>query len=337
MIYLIQVEYKTCTLLKIGYTKDSNKDKRFIAYKLHNPLSEILFTIPGGTEKHEKSLHLLFRQYLYPDYGNEWFVYNEEIIKFFQTHITKESLDENLIILSTNRIKELKKQIKMIVPRLLFCGIVVNNRELISECENEIGNTIYKEEDIFTYLINKYDLDSEKQNKIMVERIGYDYSEETSKIVQEFLDSQFYNTKIFKEKMKMFCEFMDKNKGNLEIINLLYLKIKDPKYKEYYNFYGTSGCRAVRYEEKPLKEGLINLSKEDKLYIVIHSTFKVGDRFTKKYIKSTLSSIYSDLGITYTPKATDLEKYFKLIKTKITMDDKSLENGFKLEEKEPSN
>lgn len=337
MIYLIQVEYKTCTLLKIGYTKDSNKDKRFIAYKLHNPLSEILFTIPGGTEKHEKSLHLLFRQYLYPDYGNEWFVYNEEIIKFFQTHITKESLDENLIILSTNRIKELKKQIKMIVPRLLFCGIVVNNRELISECENEIGNTIYKEEDIFTYLINKYDLDSEKQNKIMIEMIGYDYSEEANKIVNEFLNNYFYNTKIFKEKMKMFCEFMDKNKGNLEIINLLYLKIKDPKYKEYYNFYGTSGCRAVRYEEKPLKEGLINLSKEDKLYIVIHSTFKVGDRFTKKYIKSTLSSIYSDLGITYTPKATDLEKYFKLIKTKITMDDKSLENGFKLEEKEPSN
>ena len=170
MIYLIQVEYKTCTLLKIGYTKDSNKDKRFIAYKLHNPLSEILFTIPGGTEKHEKSLHLLFRQYLYPDYGNEWFVYNEEIIKFFQTHITKESLDENLIILSTNRIKELKKQIKMIVPRLLFCGIVVNNRELISECENEIGNTIYKEEDIFTYLINKYDLGNEKQNKISILR-----------------------------------------------------------------------------------------------------------------------------------------------------------------------
>lgn len=336
MIYLIQIEYKTCTLLKIGYTKDSNKDKRFIAYKLHNPLSEILFTIPGGTEKHEKSLHLLFRQYLYPDYGNEWFVYNEEIIKFFQTHITKESLDENLIILDKNKIKELRKQIKIIVSRLLFCGIEIT-KELINECRNEIGNTIYKEEDIFTYLINKYNLDNEKQSRIKAGGITYNYSEETSKIVQEFLDSQFYNTKIFKEKMKMFCEFMDKNKGNLEIINLLYLKIKDPKYKEYYNFYGTSGCRAVRYEEKPLKEGLINLSKEDKLYIVIHSTFKVGDRFTKKYIKSTLSSIYSDLGITYTPKATDLEKYFKLIKTKITMDDKSLENGFKLEEKEPSN
>ena len=337
MIYLIQVEYKTCTLLKIGYTKDSNKDKRFIAYKLHNPLSEILFTIPGGTEKHEKSLHLLFRQYLYPDYGNEWFVYNEEIIKFFQTHITKESLDENLIILSTNRIKELKKQIKMIVPRLLFCGIVVNNRELISECENEIGNTIYKEEDIFTYLINKYDLDSEKQNKIMVERIGYDYSEKANKIVNEFLDSQFYKTKVFRDRMKVFCEFMDKYKENSEIVNLLFSEIKDPRYREYYNYYGTSGCRAVRYDEKPLKEGLLNLSKEDKLLIAIHNNFKLGDRFTKKYIKTTLANIYKSLNITITPKATDLERYFKLTRTCITMEDKSLENGFKLEEKEPSN
>lgn len=337
MIYLIQVEYKTCTLLKIGYTKDSNKDKRFIAYKLHNPLSEILFTIPGGTEKHEKSLHLLFRQYLYPDYGNEWFVYNEEIIKFFQTHITKESLDENLIILSTNRIKELKKQIKMIVPRLLFCGIVVNNRELISECENEIGNTIYKEEDIFTYLINKYDLDSEKQNKIMVERIGYDYSEKANKIVNEFLDSQFYKTKVFRDRMKVFCEFMDKYKENSEIVNLLFSEIKDPRYREYYNYYGTSGCRAVRYEEKPLKEGILNLSKEDKLLIAIHNNFKVGDRFTNKYIKLTLKNIYKSLGLTLSPKATDLEKYFKLIRTRITLEDKVIENGIKLEEKEPSN
>ena len=41
-----------------------------------------------------------------------------------------------------------------------------------------------------------------------------EFKDENEKLVQEFLDSQFYNTKIFKEKMKMFCEFMDKNKGS---------------------------------------------------------------------------------------------------------------------------
>lgn len=336
MIYLIQVEYKTCTLLKIGYTKDSNKDKRFIAYKLHNPLSEILFTIHGGTEEHEKSLHLLFRPYLYPDYGNEWFVYNEEIIKFFQTHITKESLDENLIILDKNKIKELKKQVKIIVSRLLFCGIEIT-KELINECINEIGNTIYKEDDIFTYLINKYDLDNEKQNRIKAGEITGNYSEGTSKIVQEFLDNQFYKTGVFREKMKLYCEFVDKYKENLEVVNLLFSEIKDPRYREYYNYYGTSGCRAVRYDEKPLKEGLLNLSKEDKLLIAIHNNFRLGDRFTKKYIKTTLANIYKSLNITITPKATDLEKYFKLVKIKVTMEDKTRENGFKLEEKESSN
>ena len=28
MIYLIQVEYKNLTLLKIGYTKDSNRERK---------------------------------------------------------------------------------------------------------------------------------------------------------------------------------------------------------------------------------------------------------------------------------------------------------------------
>ena len=44
---------------------------------------------------------------------------------------------------------------------------------------------------------------SEKQNKIMVERIGYNYSEEANKIVNEFLNNYFYKTGIFKEKMKL--------------------------------------------------------------------------------------------------------------------------------------
>ena len=98
MIYLIQVKYDCCTLLKIGYTGESSKKNRFATYKMHNPLSEVLFTIPEGTEKHEKALHYLFRKYLYQDYGNEWFNYNEEIINFFSTHTTRESLDKDLVI-----------------------------------------------------------------------------------------------------------------------------------------------------------------------------------------------------------------------------------------------
>lgn len=161
-----------------------------------------------------------------------------------------------------------------------------------------------------------------------------EFKDDIEKIVDSFLNNQFYKTGIFREKMKLFCEFMDKHRGNLEILNLVYLKIKDSRYKDYYNYYGTDGCRAVRYEEKPLKEGILNLSKEDKLLIAIHNNFKVGDRFTNKYIKLTLKNIYKSLGLTLSPKATDLEKYFKLIRTRITLEDKVIENGLKLEEKE---
>ena len=49
------------------------------------------------------------------------------------------------------------------------------------------------------------------------------------------------------------------------------------------------------------------------------------------HIKQILQDIYRDLGIISKAKATDLEKYFKLVKTKITLPDKKLENGFKLE------
>jgi hypothetical protein len=77
-----------------------------------------------------------------------------------------------------------------------------------------------------------------------------EYQSDLEKEVQDFLDTKFYSTGIFEKKMKMYCEFMDKHKGNKEISDIIYFKIKDPKYRKYYNFYGTKGCKAVSYKEK---------------------------------------------------------------------------------------
>ena len=158
-----------------------------------------------------------------------------------------------------------------------------------------------------------------------------EYQSDLEKEVQEFLDNKFYSTGLFHEKMKMYCEFMDKHNGNKEVSDIIYFKIKDPKYRKYYNFYGTSGCRAVSYIESKLKLGMINESKESELSTAIHNRFKIGDRITKKDIKQIFRDIYRDLGIISKAKATDLGKYFKLIRTRITLPDKTVENGFKLE------
>ena len=158
-----------------------------------------------------------------------------------------------------------------------------------------------------------------------------EYQSDLEKEVQEFLDNKFYSTGLFHEKMKMYCEFMDLHQGSKEVSDIIYFKIKDPKYRKYYNFYGTSGCRAVSYIESKLKLGMINESKESELSTAIHNRFKIGDRITKKDIKQIFRDIYRDLGIISKAKATDLGKYFKLIRTRITLPDKTVENGFKLE------
>ena len=160
-----------------------------------------------------------------------------------------------------------------------------------------------------------------------------EYYDEYEKIAQDFLDNYFYTTGIFRDKMKMYCEFMDKYSGCSEIENIIYFKIKDERFRKFYNFYGTSGCRAIRYEEKPLQEGMINITKADEVECAIRRKFKEGEKYTLKEIKTELGVIYRDLGITSRkPMATDLKLYFNLVRVKFTdsITKKRIE-GFKLD------
>lgn len=78
-------------ILKIGYTKDSSAKNRFTSYSNHNPTSKVLYKIPNATRRQEGSVHKYFEKF--KKYGNEWYEYREEIIEFFKTHTTRESLN----------------------------------------------------------------------------------------------------------------------------------------------------------------------------------------------------------------------------------------------------
>ena len=145
-----------------------------------------------------------------------------------------------------------------------------------------------------------------------------EYQSDLEKEVQDFLDTKFYSTGLFHEKMKMYCEFMDKHQGNKEVSDMIYFKIKNSDFRKYYNFYGTSGCSAKKYVKKLLELGMINISKGDELFSVVYKKFQTGERYTLKEIKSVLQDIYRDLGITSKPKATDLDKYFSLTRVKFS-------------------
>ena len=78
-------------ILKIGYTKDSSAKNRFTSYSNHNPTSKVLYKIPNATRRQEGSVHKYFEKF--KKYGNEWYEYREEIVEFFKTHTTRESLN----------------------------------------------------------------------------------------------------------------------------------------------------------------------------------------------------------------------------------------------------
>ena len=110
-IYLVMVEYKDKTLLKVGYTKTI--DGRMDTYELHNPDIQLL-KIREGSRGLEDYMHKKFEKYKYPK-REEWFYYNKEIVNSFDTLEEMNFLDidklKNKIInlLKPKSVEELKK------------------------------------------------------------------------------------------------------------------------------------------------------------------------------------------------------------------------------------
>lgn len=134
MIYLIQSPsyadetrktYKD--ILKIGYTADESAEKRFCLYKNHNPSRVVLFTIPGATLQDESNLHAYFSRYRIS--GREWYEYSDEIIEFFKTHTTVESL----AVLPPYRNRDAEAQARKEEKKRLFAALTKDEKLLYSK------------------------------------------------------------------------------------------------------------------------------------------------------------------------------------------------------------
>lgn len=259
---------------------------------------------------------------------------NESLFKTKQSQRRKESYDFLDVFNSATLdqqavlIKKLKDSIQVsqysedFISISKKTGLPVYNSfiEIANERAWEVSQKDYQDKINVTKALNEVSTSQEE------------YLNETDQEVADFLDNYFYTTGIFRDKMRMYCEFMDKHEGNQEISDKLNFKIKDEKFKTFYNFYGTKGCSAARFEEKNLTIGMMNTSKESELYTVIYNTFKVGDRLLASDVKSKLTKLYNDLGIKKKAKASDLSRYFNLVRTRITNPEtKKLDNGFRLD------
>ena len=170
--------------------------------------------------------------------------------------------------------------------------------------------------------------------KVMEDK-GYTVTEE-GKYIQEDPDflrfkSEFESTPQFSKRLKIYCEYLDQYIDNPRLSGYIMFYVKDPRYHKYYSHYGTSGCKAKEFREQDLEDGLKSGIDIDNNLNIIYNSFILGEKYSTKIIKSMLKDIYSSLGITKTPKASDLGDYFILEDTRVLNSETGKrDRGFKI-------
>lgn len=320
MIYLIRSagfknkDDKGCNefdiLLKIGYTKDNGKKSRFGLYITENPTCQVLFLIPEGTEQDEKNLHSYFRRYL--KYGQEWFSYDPEIVEFFKTHTTKESLRELKIHKSWKQKLEFSKKKNKLIPILSkkYISKVLSNLEVSDKYFETIE---YLQEKLNELLNDNLDLNIvDDYFKLSYPNINFSENpildSNVSKVVDE-IENKYTN---FTDKMKYIYSL----NFDSRFMDLILDNLSDSSFAKYYYTIPKERASALKYRkgnlEKEYRDQKIYKSNITSTIDEIKNKFKPGEKYSKSYIKETLRDIYEASGYSKTAKANDLEEYFEI-------------------------
>ena len=334
MIYLIKSagyddNENLIHLLKIGYTEDNNRDRRFMSYKLHNPTCKILYEVPSLSEDIEKRIQYKFRDYKYKDYGNEWFYYSDDIVNFFKDidKINLESLPKNPIR-GSKEFKKIKNECREVLSYFF------NTRDT----ENYLGSIISEVKDqlskdyVIEYLRKDPNVGNERVDKyfkvLRCKETGI-YCEDDDMVNQEV--SEFLRIYIslntMKDKLKLLCEYGLSS----DAIDIVLGQIADSdEIKSYYTTLGPDRLRALSYSKTFIKKELsIVTFSQDLLEKSMYLEFKEGDKLSLVDIKTKLTNIYDSISYDRKAKATDLENYFEVKKCTINFPDKRV-NGLEI-------
>jgi len=340
MIYLIKSagyedDNKYIDLLKIGYTEDFKKDKRFNLYKLHNPTCKVLYEVLGGTEDQEKRIQYKFKDLLYPNYGREWFYYSEEIIDFFEDiqnngldivlNLPKGASSNTVYTIYRNKIKDILYSIygfyreeNNISPKESLEDTI---KDYCNKLIVELGDKITVESEVLEYI--KKDFGDTLVDKYIENNKLFQSSQEISRFMEEFskLDT-------FKRRLRFFCNYELSDIERNIILNQLG---EHDNIRSYYLTLKPERLRALSYDKTKIEKelGVVIFSKE-LLVRTIFNNFKIGDKLPNIDIKNILTNLYSSINYKATPKANDLEEYFEIRKCKLTMPDKTRSHGLEL-------
>lgn len=329
MIYLIETTYynkdtkEVLDLLKIGYTGDSKKDKRFMAYRMHNPGHKLLYEVLGYDEDIEKRIQYKFRGLKYNGYGNEWFYYSEDIINFFKDidSIDLESLPKNPIRGSKD-FKKIKNECREVLSYFFNSKDTEDYlKNIISEIKDQLTRDY-----VIEYLRKDSRIGSKKVDRyfeVLRCRESGIYCEDdiVNQEVSSFLKIYTGLTTIY-DKLKLLCEYGLSS----DAIDIVLGQIADSdEIKSYYTTLGSSKLKSLSYNSAKIKNhlGVVTFSQE-LLESSIYSEFKVGDKITLSDIKSRLEVLYKSINYDKVAKAKDLENYFEVKNSSI------YENGKKV-------
>lgn len=322
MIYLINVTYynkdtkEIIDLLKIGFT--DNWKARQSQYFLHNPNIKILHLIEEGTEEHEKKLHFKFNKYKYPDYGNEWFYYDQSIIDYIKSATIEElnELPENPEF-DFKRVLKGKKFAKRILSYVISEIDIKKIEDIVNEMYSKIGKNIMSKDNVVNYLKTILLIDETKINEFFEmeknQKHGiYCKDERINNQVCEFFET--YNTLNFLyDKLKELCKF-SVTPGNEEATKIILNQWPNTdEVKLYFTKIGPKRLIQLGYSITRIKKelGIIEFSQE-LLIDTIYSRFHVGDKFTLSELKTILSDLYTSIKYVKCPKAKDIEDYFEV-------------------------
>ena len=335
MIYLIETTYynkdtkEVLDLLKIGYTEDSKKDKRFMAYRMHNPGHKLLYEVLGYDEDIEKRIQYKFRGLKYNEYGNEWFYYSEDIINFFKDidNIDLESLPKSprrREIEFTNLKNEVIEIIKyLFLTKTEYLDYLENLITTLGDkfCVSSVLDYIKTDPLVDRDLYSKY-LEIVKSRETGI----YCKDDIVNQKVSEFLGIYTGLTTIY-DKLKLLCEY-----GlSQDAIQIVLGQISDSdEIKSYYLSITPERLKALGYNVTRIKRELnIVTFSQELLEKSMYLEFKVGDRLSLSDIKVKLINIYESINYDRKAKATDLENYFEVKKCTINLPGKRV-NGLEI-------
>lgn len=309
-------------LLKIGYTGEDSQKSRFDTYITENPTMKVLYLIKNGDMDDELNLHNHFK-HLRTGYGREWYKYDPEILDFFETHKTKESLGELDMVIGRSKrtiINKLKSDITIMsrvnqIVGQIFTLYYSDTRD-ISEKRKIYNKTInlllLNYSDLNNYIIQFYPLVDLNRLVTLNEDINLKLNE-------------FYSLKSATAKLRFLCS-LDESTA------LSCLPHLPEEYVNYYTVLGIERIKANGYNITDVKkeyEGIIGNQEVD-IRSAILMEFSVGEKVSKNNVKEKLKKLYKNLGYSKTPRAVDLGEYFIIKNCKIPRPDGTRDNGYEI-------